>query len=139
MVHNDLCSAVYDGSALDKARPEGEPVSLKEFCTPEYALVPIDDKALRHKFAMKAFLSKRSQDSERERGMTGNAVCTRIVLQPISFRHFWCYHRDGASLIEVTLLATFTERYPFIGGMPRKIDAMIQSIQHDIILQLPIG
>jgi hypothetical protein len=67
MVHIDLCGASYDGSALEKARPEGKLVSLKVFCTPEYALVPIDDKALCQRFAMKAFLSERSQDSERGR------------------------------------------------------------------------
>jgi hypothetical protein len=71
--------------------------------------------------------------------MVGNALRTHIVLQPRSIHHFRCYHRDDTSSIEVTPLATFIERYPFIEGMITKIDAMMQFIHHDIILQLPVG
>ena len=72
--------------------------------------------------------------------MAGNAVRTRIVLQPIYiYSSFSVLSQRRCIIIEVTPLATFIERYPFIEGMPTKIDAMIQSIQHDIILQLPIG
>jgi hypothetical protein len=54
--------------------------------------------------------------------MAGNAVRTRIVLQPIYiYSSFSVLSQRRCIIIEVTPLATFIERYPFI------------------ILQLPIG
>ena len=152
MVHLDICGAAYDAKALEmtKMRPGGSStlVPLQVFCTPEYCLVPNDDKDLGHKFVMKAFLSKRCQGSDKQWGVIGDAAVLRdrIALQPKSIRHFRCYHRNDTSSIEVTPLATFIERAPLLvegisstTSMTRNIKMMKQSIQNDILQRLSIG
>mmetsp|Transcript_16494 Transcript_16494/g.24154 ORF Transcript_16494/g.24154 Transcript_16494/m.24154 type:complete len:474 (+) Transcript_16494:242-1663(+) len=135
MVHLDVCGAAYDRKALVQA-PSGRSetlISLQTFETPEYEMIPNSDDNLQHKLVMKAFTSKRTDNSSLRGGNT------RIALQPKSIRHFRCYHNDDTSSIEVTPLATYLERNQFSDDDSTKISEIVFSIQQNVIMQLPVG